>query len=76
MMLQFLHYVSKTSPEMTILQGIKNNFSGFFDCRFLDGGVGRFRFVGYLYESFIAHMQFLGKIPIQLYDIVSLLFFR
>lgn len=54
---------------MTILHGFKNDFSGFFDCQFLDGGAGRFKFVGYLYESFVAHMQFLGKIPIKLNDI-------
>ncbi len=72
-MIQNLNYVSLTYPDMSIFEGIYQNFKSFFECYFLDGGRGRFRYVGYFYESFSAHLSFLGYLPPTFYDWFSLI---
>ena len=71
-MLQYLNAVSLTMPDMSLFEAVWENSMGFFECYFLDQGRGRFRYIGYLYESITANMIFLGYLPMTLYDTSSL----
>jgi hypothetical protein len=71
-LLQKLNFISWTMPNMSLIESIWANFSSLFDCHYLDGGNGRFRYVGYLYEMISANMTFLGILPSTLFDYLSL----
>ncbi|MDA8855623.1 hypothetical protein N9I82_00680 [Alphaproteobacteria bacterium] len=67
-MIMVMHAAGFTLPNMSITESLWINKRYLFDCGLIDGGHGRFRYVGYFYELISAQLIFLNFTPRTLHD--------